>query len=116
MDNDLLLPPLLAFGPTVIAGALAAVAALNNRRPWGAFLTGFLGTIALAVGLGLVVDLLDRSGFSLFPCWLFQGVVSPLPAASVGAFCAARVEKRNRRASGSPVPWWTIPPVKGPSG
>lgn len=92
--TDLLLPPLLMFGPAVVAGALAAPVALRRPRPWGAFLTGSLGTFALATGLGLVVDWLSGPGF--YPAWLLQAVLSLLPAVAVGACCAARVEKRNR--------------------
>jgi hypothetical protein len=82
------------YSPTLVAGLLAAILALQAERAWKAFATGFLGTILLAAALAALADRVPALGLS--PCpWLYHLTISPLLGLPVGAVCAAWVASRS---------------------
>ncbi len=86
------------YGPTPIAGILAGLQAVQCRSPWQAFVVALVGTIVLAVVIGVAVDLLPiwGVGFTAWRMWEMHLLVSPVVAVPLAAYCAYVVEKRRR--------------------
>ena len=90
------LPAVCFFAPTLVGGFVGTWLALKCVKPWRAFLVGLSVTVLLGTALGAAVAYAPvwGSGWSLFRVWMFHLLMSPFVGVPLGAFCAARVQKR----------------------
>jgi hypothetical protein len=98
MDTMLmhLLALLCFYGPTPIAGFLSARQAMQCKAPRQAFVVALVGTIVLAVVMGVAVDQLPvwGVGFTVWHMWLLHLLASPVLAVPLASYCAYRVQQR----------------------